>query len=102
MPEDIAKTYHDRDLTGTSLLKLLENNGYQVTEARQRITATLAEPAVASVLGVDVGAPVLSIQRVMIDKTGRLVQLLDSQYHPDHFTYDMRFSKDSSMTNSMD
>jgi GntR family transcriptional regulator len=93
MPADIATRISRHDMETTPTLVLLERIGAAAHEAEQWITAVAAEAPLAAHLGLDPGAPLLRIERVMRDKTGRAVQLLYAHYRPDRFKYHMRSNR---------
>lgn len=95
IPADVAKGYSDDELATESLITLLEKAGHAPKEAEQTITAIAAEAAVASVLGVTPGSPLLRIHRVMRDAEGRPVQDITAHYRADRFQYHMRLTKDA-------
>jgi GntR family transcriptional regulator len=86
-PKAIAKRYEAEVKSGASSLALLERAGADALEAEQWITAVCAEPHVASALGVNPGAPLLKIERVLRDASGETVQLIEGFYRPDRFQY---------------
>jgi len=67
------------------MLVRLKEAGVDVTRADQEVTATLAEPAVAVQLGIEVGAPLLKLTRLVMDETGRPVEWLVSYYRGDRY-----------------
>ena len=93
VPEDIARNYDEADLATQPLLQPLERSGVHVESAYQTITATLASPDVAEALDVSVGAPLLSLKRVVRDGTGRGVEHLSALYRPDMFRLEMTLSR---------
>ncbi|WP_051601532.1 GntR family transcriptional regulator [Hyphomonas beringensis] len=94
VPEDIAEAYSEDDLATASLISLLEKAGHRPCEATQTITAVPAEAAVAAVLGVTTGSPLLRIHRIMRDATGRPVQDITATYRADRFQYEMRLTRE--------
>lgn len=90
VPTDIAAGYSRRDLESRSMLALLEKAGAAAVDVEQWITATAAEPHVASALQVAVGGPLLKIERVVRDAADRPVQLVIALYRPDLFEYHIR------------
>lgn len=90
VPAGIAAGYSRDDLKNRSMLELLEKVGAGAFEVEQWITATAAEPHIASALQVSVGGPLLKIERVVRDKKGRPVQLVIGFYRPDLFEYHIR------------
>lgn len=93
VPERIGVTYSEGDLATTPLLSLLERSGVVTDRARQEIGATLAGPDVAEALGVEVGAPLLSVTRVVYDRTGHGVEHLAALYRPDRYTFQMELMR---------
>ena len=93
VPEDIAHNYTEAELATTPLFRLLERSGVKVASAHQTVSATLASPDVADALGVSVGAPLLSLDRVVKDEDGRGVEYLSALYRPDMFRLEMALSR---------
>ena len=71
------------------MLGLLERSGVVADRATQTMTATLAGPDVAEALEVEIGAPLLSLTRVVHDRDGQGVEHLHALYRPDRFTFQM-------------
>ena len=93
VPETIARNYTEAELATTPLFKLLERSGVEVEMADQSVSATLASPDVAGHLGLSVGAPLLSLNRVVRDGRGRGVEYLAALYPPDMFRLEMTLSR---------
>lgn len=93
VPESIARNYTEKDLATTPLFELLERSDVAIDGAHQSVSATLASPAVASVLDVAVGSALLSLQRVVRDSEGRAVEYLWARYRPDLFRVDMELAR---------
>lgn len=88
VPEWIGLTYSEADLGNRPLLGLLERSGIALERASQLITATLASPDVATALGVEIGAPLLSLTRVVFDGAGHGVEHLHALYRPDRHAFE--------------
>ena len=93
VPENIASNYDEADLATQPLYKLLERSGVKVESAYQTVSASLATPEVADALKVAVGAPLLSLKRVVRDADGRGVEHLAALYRPDLFRLEMTLSR---------
>ena len=93
VPEDIGRSYHQRDLAEKPLLTLLERAGVVVTTAEQTITAKLADTVVAPLLEVEIGTALLAVQRVVHDGKGRPIELIQALYRPDQYEYEMTMSR---------
>ncbi|MEM9303408.1 MAG: GntR family transcriptional regulator [Pseudomonadota bacterium] len=79
-------------LERTPRLQMFRDSGLILTHVAQMISAVGAPPDVAAALGVDVGAPLLSLLRRSYDDSGgkeRLVDRLEAYYHPERFQYRM-------------
>lgn len=93
VPEHIAQNYSESELATTPLFRLLERSGVKVETADQSVSATLASPDVAGHLGLSVGAPLLTLNRVVRDAQGRGVEYLAALYRPDMFKLEMSLSR---------
>jgi GntR family transcriptional regulator len=93
VPERVGQTYSEAELASQPLLALLERSGVVVGRARQSIGATLAGPEVAGLLQLDIGAPLLSLTRLVEDEAGRAVEHLHALYRPDRFTFEMQLQR---------
>jgi GntR family transcriptional regulator len=93
VPERIGATYAEADLATMPLLGLLERSGIVADRASQAISATLAGPDVADALHLDVGAPLLSLTRVVHDADGAGVEYLHALYRPDRFAFHLDLSR---------
>ena len=93
VPEAIAQNYTEAELATTPLFRLLERSGVKVETADQTVSATLASPDVAGHLGLSVGAPLLSLNRVVRDAQGQGVEYLAALYRPDMFKLEMTLSR---------
>jgi|1185.fasta_scaffold69860_2 GntR family transcriptional regulator len=92
VPLAVAK-FRRRVLAAKPMLQLLEESGVKVAGAEQTVSAKLAEPSIAALLDVEVGAPLLAVTRVVHDHAGRRVQLLRGLYRPDRYQYRMQLSR---------
>ena len=93
VPEAIAQSYDETDLTQYPLFRLLERSGVRVESAHQSVTAALAAPDVADALQVEVGSPLLSLTRVVKAADGRGVEHLSALYQPDLFRLEMTLTR---------
>jgi GntR family transcriptional regulator len=93
VPEHVGQTYSEAELASQPLLALLERSGFVVGRARQEIGATLAGPEVARLLQLEIGAPLLSLTRLVEDESGRAVEHLHALYRPDRFTFEMQLQR---------
>jgi GntR family transcriptional regulator len=89
VPESVSVTFTRQELAARPLLELLERAGVKVEHARQRISAGLATPDVAEMLGVRTGSPLIELVRVVYDQSGRGVEHLHALYRPDRYAFEI-------------
>ena len=89
VPAGIGRHYDRAALNSTPLLQLLELAGVAVASARQTISATIADAAIAHALDCPAGAPLISVQRIVRDEKDRPVEYIKVLYRPDLYRFDM-------------
>jgi len=94
-PLDGAERVKQHDGAGQPMFELLERSGIRVGEAEQWIAATLANVEAARALGVEVGAPLLKLTRVVFDTASRPVERVVALYRADAYHYRMRLARPS-------
>ncbi len=87
VPHDVAERLTDRDTNTQPMLAQLLQAGVNVARAEQAITATIADPTVANLLGIDVGAPLIRLTRLVFDNRNRPVEWLTALYRADRYEY---------------
>ncbi len=93
VPERIGRTFTARDLAKAPLLSLLERSGVRAGRARQHVSATLAGPDVALHLGIEIGAPLIALTRIVYDTAGAGVEHLAALYRPDLYQFEMELTR---------
>lgn len=93
VPEAIGHHYSEEDLVAGPLLPLLEQSGIELSSAQQVITARLADSTVADLLGIQVGLPLLAINRTVFDQDDQAVEFIQALYRPDLYEYRMSMSR---------
>lgn len=83
VPATLAGGMDRQTLKTTPMLSLLEQAGVQIGAASQTITASLADGALAGLLSVDIGSPILRVSRTVMDAGRRPVQHVLAQFRPD-------------------
>ncbi|MDQ0137712.1 GntR family transcriptional regulator [Neorhizobium galegae] len=76
VPEKLGRTFTREDLANSSLFGMLKRAGHAFASSFQKISAALAEPAIAQALMLDIGSPVLAIHRTYFDGQGMPVAFL--------------------------
>ena len=85
-PPDIGLELEKRDLTSILMYRVFESElGFDIKDAVQTIGAGLADATASKLLGVDIGSPLLTIERLTTDAQSRPLELLRSVYLPDYF-----------------
>lgn len=93
VPEAVGRSYGPDDMLERPLLSLFEKAGITVARADQTITAKLADTRVAPLLGVEIGAALLGIRRVVRDQEDTPIELLEALYRPDIYEYQMSMTR---------
>ena len=93
-PPDIGLELEKRDLTSILTYRVFESElGLEIKEASQTISATRAEAASATLLGVELRSPLISMQRLTTSVDGRPLELLRSVYRPDYFQFTISLTR---------
>ena len=85
VPAELKHLVTRRNLTRTPMLALLRNDGHPIAGGRQTISALVADPSLAAVLGIDVRSPVLRIDRMISDSKGMPLLLTIAHYRADRY-----------------
>jgi GntR family transcriptional regulator len=72
---------------------LEEELGHPIQEAKQTIGACLTDATSAKLLGVKVGSPLLSIERLTLGRNGRPLELLRASYLPEYFRLSINLTR---------
>jgi DNA-binding GntR family transcriptional regulator len=86
---DVADDIEPGDLERRGLYAILRERGVRPHSAVQRLGAVAASPTDAELLHLEVGAPLVTMRRVMQDNTGRVVELGDHRYDAAHYTVEL-------------
>jgi GntR family transcriptional regulator len=92
VPHDIGMKILNEpiELGGKTIAAVLSDKyGVQVASAVQTIGAALADPAFASHLGVEIGAPLLEVERSFFDAEGRPVNFCIVFYRADRYRFEV-------------
>ncbi len=93
LPEAIGRHFDEADLEHKPIVDLLKHAGVHLKSGEQWVSATLAEPMVASRLTVEVGSPLLKIERIHFDGKKRPVQYVEILAVPRFFELHMRLGR---------
>ncbi len=81
----LAPVLTRRALTRTPILELLRTSGARIGSGRQTISALSADPDLAAALGLEPRAPVLRIERHVLDAQGAPLMLTIAHYRADRY-----------------
>lgn len=94
LPHDIGRRLTKRDFEG-SILKALEDRlKIHIRDAQQTVRASLADAALARVLETRIGAPLLSIDRVVMRDDGTPVERVRTHYRSDIYSFAVHLHRD--------
>ena len=94
LPAEIGENLTREELSHGSSLQLIETKfGLKLQSAKQRIYAALADPYLAKLLNVRVGAPLLSIERTAYASDGRPMEFVHSLYGAELYSYVISFAR---------
>ena len=80
----------DEELTLRTVASILQDKyGIELASVQQTIAATLADPAFASPLGVEVGEPVLEVERIYFGVDGQPVNFSITFYRTDRYRFEI-------------
>lgn len=96
LPEEIGSKLTEENLNSGKILRTIENEfGYHLLEAKQQIKAELADPYIANVLGVRVGAALLSIERTVYTDEGKPVEYVHMLNRSDVYGFSIHLRREN-------
>jgi len=96
IPYQIAKKLSKSDWGGPISDILQQKLGIQMGDARQSIRASLADVEMSRILGIRVGAPLLSVDRIVYSEDGVPVDRVLTHYRSDIFSFTVHLRKNHS------
>jgi len=87
LPVDLAPLTVE-DLEATGLYDLLRRSGVHIRVANQRIGASAATSAEARALKTKAGAPLLTMERISFDHSGRAIEYAHHSYRADVYQFE--------------
>jgi GntR family transcriptional regulator len=93
-PPDIGLELEKRDLISIVMYRVFEEElKFDIKQATQTISASLADATSAKLLGVAAGSALLSMERLTINADGRPLELLRSVYLPEYFRLSINLTR---------
>lgn len=94
VPPGIAKRIRRKKMEKFPLLQILESEfGIRAESGGQEITASIADPRLASLLNVMVGAPLLKIERTVYDVHQHPIEYVIVHYRADRYSYSVNLKR---------
>jgi GntR family transcriptional regulator len=85
VPAALGRGISRSDLTTTPMLELLRKSGRAIGGGAQTISAALAGPHLSALLGIDVRAPILKVERTVRDVAGTPLLFTVASYRSDRY-----------------
>ncbi|MFH5774216.1 GntR family transcriptional regulator [Paracoccus sp. NGMCC 1.201697] len=93
-PPDIGVDLAGRDLRMAAVYRIFEDDlGFVVKEAKQSLSATLADAEHSRHLHVPPGSPLISVERLTTDMEERPLELLRAVYVPDRYRFSITLAR---------
>lgn len=93
-PPDIGLELESRDLTNAAIYGIFEQElGFEIKDALQTISATLADEATAALLDIAPGHPLTFAERLTRDRDDRPLELLRTVYVPERHRFSIRLTR---------
>jgi GntR family transcriptional regulator len=93
LPEEIGRQFSVADLEKNMLSALLKTAGIRLKSGEQWVTAVLAEPTVAARLSIEVGSPLLRMERMHFDQRNDPVEYVEILAVPRFFQLRMELRR---------
>lgn len=100
LPQAIAERLDEEDFRTGGILAALERQGVKLGDADQQVRATLADPPIADVLDIDIGAPLLLVDRVVFTAEGTPVERVHTHYRSDIYCLNVHLTRDPASARS--
>src|SRR5664280_2192137 len=92
VPAAIGGRVSRADATDPGIWASLQRDGHHVASVRQSITAGIANPDDAALLDVAIGAPLLLVRRLALDKDHAPLAVSDHRYLAHRFSLEVEFN----------
>jgi GntR family transcriptional regulator len=86
VPQSLGITFTRAELGRIPMFQLLTRAGAHISAGEQMVSATLADPVVASRLEIKVGAALIDLRTMMLDQQGRAVEYVEMLAPPERLT----------------
>lgn len=95
LPAEIAEQFEASDWESGGILQTIEKRlGLHLSNADQEVRATLADASLAGILETRIGAPILSVDRVVRTDSGEAVERVHTFYRGDIYSFSVHLTRD--------
>lgn len=95
LPHEIGRRVRKSEWAKGTILSALERLGYVLRDADQTVRASLADATVAGHLRTRIGAPLLSVDRLVRAADGRAVEFVHTFYRSDIYSVKVHLVRDA-------
>lgn len=92
LPHEVGKRLRKTDWKKGSVLQALQRLGYHVKDAEQSVRASLADATLARLLNIRIGAPVLSVDRLIYTTDGHPIEHTHTYYRSDIYALNVHLT----------
>ncbi len=93
LPQQVGKRLSKTQWKKGSVLQALQRLGYELKDAEQSVRASLADATIAQLLQVRIGAPLLSVDRVVYTSDGRPIEHTHTYYRSDIYSLSIHLTQ---------
>jgi GntR family transcriptional regulator len=93
IPADVARRLRRADFKKGSIMLILDRLGYKLGDADQTVQAALADANLARHLRTRIGAPLLSVDRVVRTIEGRPIEAIHTYYRTDIYSMNVHLAR---------
>jgi GntR family transcriptional regulator len=94
LPQAIGKRLSRADFKGSILRALEDKLDIHIRDAQQTVRASLADASLARLLETRIGAPLLSINRIVLRDDGTPVERVRTHYRSDIYCFSVHLARD--------
>jgi len=98
LPEHVGQHIKKSGASNKLILQMLDDTPYAASHTEFTLSASLVDGEAADHLDLPVGTPVLRMLGMAYTKDSEVIYLQDSIFHPDHYEYSVKLSRDMSST----
>lgn len=97
LPEQVGQHIKKDGASNKLILQMLDDTPYAASRTEFTLSASLVDGEAADHLDLPVGTPVLRMLGMAYTKDNDVIYLQDSIFHPEHYEYSVKLSRDMSL-----